>query len=209
MLARLENSASPCPLSVNSAKRLACELAFLGAEAGSIPPNKESCPLPFFGAGASVGELAFSRLNTLSVSVRNSISSKIFRSASSSGVSRFNSCKFSSMGTSVLMVARNLEKVMSSLLVSTFVFKAPFNWSVLANNFSMLPNWAISFCAVFSPTPGQPGILSDESPIKPSISITCKGDSMSNLAFTCSMPITSNSLSPYLGRYIKTFSLTS
>ncbi len=32
------------------------------------------------------------------------------------------------------------------------------------------------FCAVFSPTPGQPGMLSEESPISPSISMTCSVD---------------------------------
>ena len=31
--------------------------------------------------------------------------------------------------------------------------------------FSIEPNWAMIFVAVFSPTPGIPGILSEESPI--------------------------------------------
>ena len=112
------------------------------------------------------------------------------------------------MGTSVLMVARNLEKTICSLFVSTFVFRAPFNWSVLASRFSMLPNWAMSFCAVFSPTPGQPGMLSDASPIRPSMSMTCRVDWMSNFALTSSVPITSNP-PVCLGRYMKTCSPTS
>ena len=142
------------------------------------------------------------------MSVRNSISSKIFRKASSSGASLFKSSMLSSIGTSVLMVARNLENMIISLLVSTFVFKAPFNSSEWERRFSMLPNCAISFCAVFSPTPGHPGILSEESPINPSMSMTCSGDSILNLAFTSSIPIISNSLSPYFGRYMNTCSPT-
>ena len=56
------------------------------------------------------------------------------------------------------------------------------------------------FWAVFSPTPGQPGILSEASPINPKRSITCSGRSTPNFSFTRSTPITSNSLSPNLGR---------
>ena len=171
--------------------------------------KSESCLSPFVGTEISGTTVFFSFPNTRSMSVRNSISSKIFRSASSSGVSLFNFSMFSSMGTSVLMFARNFEKVIISLLVSTLVLSVPFSSLEWERRFSMFPNWAISFCAVFSPTPGQPGMLSDESPINPSISMTCKGDSMLNLAFTSSTPITSNSLSPYLGRYMNIFSLTS
>ena len=142
----------------------------------------------------------FSVLSTRSIKVRNSISSKIFRSASSSACSLTSSSIFNSMGTSILMVARNLEKVIISLLFSTLVRSAPFKSSTCSSKFSMLPYSAINFCAVFSPTPGHPGILSEASPMSPSISMTWEGDWMSNLAFTCSTPITSNSLSPYLGR---------
>ena len=46
----------------------------------------------------------------------------------------------------------------------------------------MLPYSPINFFAVFSPTPGTPGILSTASPHKPSISITCIGSLISNLA---------------------------
>ena len=73
---------------------------------------------------------------------------------------------------SILIVAKNLENSIIFRLVSTFVFNAPFNSSVWESRFSMLPYWAMSFCAVFSPTPGQPGMLSDESPISPNISMT-------------------------------------
>jgi hypothetical protein len=70
------------------------------------------------------------------------------------------------------MVAKNLEKTISSLLASILVLTAPFNFSVFSKRFSILPNSEISFWAVFSPTPGQPGILSEASPIKPNMSIT-------------------------------------
>ena len=158
-------------------------------------------------AGEGDGDDSF--LNIRSINVRNSSSSKILRSASSSACSRTSEFMSSWIGTSILIVARNFEKMIISRFVSTFVFNAPFNWSVCSRRFSMLPNSAINFWAVFSPTPGHPGILSEESPISPSISITCAGDWISNLAFTCSIPITSNSLSPYLGRYMNTWSVTS
>ena len=142
------------------------------------------------------------------MSVRNSISSKIFRSSSSLGSSRTSAFISSLMGTSILIVARNLEKVIISRLFSTLVFKAPFSWSVCSRRFSMLPNSLINFCAVFSPTPGQPGMLSDASSISPNMSITCWVDWISNLAFTCSIPMTSKP-PVCLGRYMNTFSDTS
>ena len=40
---------------------------------------------------------------------------------------------------------------------------------------STLPNWPMSFAAVFSPTPGTPGILSMESPISARRSGICSG----------------------------------
>jgi len=108
--------------------------------------------------------------------VRNSSSSKILRSSSSFGSSRTSVFMSSLIGTSTLMVARNLEKAIISRFASTLVLSAPFSRSVWASRFSMLPNSATSFCAVFSPTPGQPGMLSEESPISPSMSMTCSVD---------------------------------
>ena len=148
------------------------------------------------------------RLKTRSMRVRNSISSKIFRSSSSFGSSLFSSSMFNVMGTSILIVARNLENSIIFRLASTLVFKAPFSSAEWERRFSMLPYCAINFCAVFSPTPGQPGMLSELSPISPSISMTCAGDWISNFAFTSSMPITSKP-PVCLGRYMKTFPPTS
>ena len=104
--------------------------------------------------------------------VRNSNSSnKAFSSGSFRGSSsRLFSSK--STGTSILIVARKREKIICSLFSSILVLSAPFSSSVLCSNTSILPNSFSSFTAVFSPTPGQPGILSDASPIKPSKSIT-------------------------------------
>ena len=76
------------------------------------------------------------------------------------------------MGTSVLMVTRNLENLICSMFSSTFFFIAPFSWSVFSSRLSIEPNWLISFTAVFSPTPGQPGTLSAVSPIRPRRSMT-------------------------------------
>ena len=54
----------------------------------------------------------------------------------------------------------------------TFSPKAPFILSAFSKTFSSVSYSANNFAAVFSPTPGIPGILSTASPIKPKISIT-------------------------------------
>ena len=61
------------------------------------------------------------------------------------------------MGTSVQMVARYFDILMSSTWVSIRSRNFPFSWSVCVSSSSMLPNWLMSFLAVTSPTPGQPG----------------------------------------------------
>lgn len=57
-------------------------------------------------------------------------------------------------------------------ILFNFFFSAPFSLSVCASSCSTPPNSLISFTAVFSPTPGHPGMLSAESPISPRRSIT-------------------------------------
>ena len=69
-------------------------------------------------------------------------------------------------------VARNFDMRMSSVCASTFVFSAPLSWSVWLMRFSTFPNCAMSFTAVFSPTPGQPGKLSALSPMSARRSMT-------------------------------------
>ena len=167
--------------------------------AKSVPANMSCVP-------TSLGEPSLA--STLSYRERNSKSSKRCFSSDRLGSSTFNASISNSIGTSVLIVARNFEKAICSLLVSTFVLRAPLSWSVCSNKFSMLPNSLISFWAVFSPTPGQPGILSEASPIKPSRSMTCRVDDRSYFAFTSSGPIISNP-PVNLGRYIYICSFTS
>ena len=81
-----------------------------------------------------------------------------------------------SMGTAVLIVASRL------LITARGAFSSIFSFSLLffmesteAMRFSTEPYSCRSFVAVFSPTPGMPGILSEESPISPFKSINCCG----------------------------------
>ena len=137
--------------------------------ASSNRSNKESCfgSAAFFtvGVGALSEYLEIRDLNSNSWNKPNN--SFMFGSLTNS------SSSLSSIGVSVLIVARKRENLICSTLLSTLVFKAPLSLSVLASRFSMLPNSCRSFTAVFSPTPGQPGMLSLLSPIRPSRSITC------------------------------------
>ena len=149
------------------------------------------------------------RLEIRSSRWRNSNSVKIFFSSSSSGCFVSSSSIFNSIGTSILIVARYFEKRICSLFSSTFFFKAPFSSSVCANKFSMESNVSSNFWAVFSPTPGHPGILSEESPIKPSRSMTCSVRWILYFSLISSVPSISNPLSPCCGRYMKTCSFTS
>ena len=48
---------------------------------------------------------------------------------------------------------------------STFSFSLPFSSSACATSSSTEPNSWTSFAAVFSPTPGTPGMLSEVSPL--------------------------------------------
>ena len=134
--------------------------------------------------------------------VRNSSSSNNARNSVSFRGSNSRLFSSKSTGTSILMVARNREKIICSLFSSILVFNAPLSSLVRSSKASMLPNSFRSFTAVFSPTPGQPGILSEVSPIKPNKSITCSWLCSSYLAFTSSGPITSKP-PVCLGRYIK------
>ena len=150
----------------------------------------------FFVAFKGASWLGSTRFNK----VRNSSSSNNVCIFSSSGSSRFSASRSRVIGASVLMVARKRLSSMSSTFSSTFFFNAPLSSSRRVSRVGMSPNSAMSFCAVFSPTPGHPGMLSDASPMSPKRSMTCSGRSMPNFSFTRSTPITSNSLSPNLGR---------
>ena len=143
------------------------EGAFFGSSAptGVFSANKLSCKLSVFCT-------SLLPLINLLRSVLNSNSVKISRSLSSSDCSIFSSSQFSSIGTSVRMVAKNFDILISSTAASTFSLSFPFIWLVCSSILSIDPNWLISFAAVFSPTPGQPGKLSAVSPISANRSIT-------------------------------------
>ena len=136
-----------------------------------ISANKSSCCEGIFGWLSRL-------LRILSASDLNSNSTKSFLNSSLSGSLSFNSSRLSCMGTSVRIVARNFDILMSSTAFSTFSRNFPLISSVCCKRWSIVPNSLMSFTAVFSPTPGQPGKLSAESPISAKRSITCEVDWM-------------------------------
>ena len=93
--------------------------------------------------------------------------------------STLKSSKVSVIGTSKLIVPKVFDKNAKSLFCSIFSFCFPFKssspFSNLSYKFSIEPYFWINDKAVFSPTPGTPGILSDESPCNPFTSINCFG----------------------------------
>ena len=113
------------------------------------------------------------------VRVRNSQFLKSDLSVSSSGSSSLKSSKVSWMGTSVMMVASSFERRAWSEKLMTFSFCFPLSLSVFSSSPSTEPYWATSFLAVFSPIPGTPGMLSEASPQRPRISMTCLGSLIS------------------------------
>ena len=115
-------------------------------------------------------------LRILSARLLNSNSANNFFNSSALGSTSFSCSMSKVMGTSVLMVAKNFDILISSTAASTFSRSLPFIWSVCASMFSTVPNCSMSLAAVFSPTPGHPGKLSAESPIKAKRSITWSVD---------------------------------
>ena len=114
------------------------------------------------------------------------------------------------MGASSEMVASCLEKrascACSLTMMRNFSF---FMSSACATICSMEPNWAISFLAVFSPTPRMPGMLSEASPQRPRRSITWRGSLTSNFSLTSSTPMRVSGLPMRPKRYILTVGVTS
>ena len=141
------------------------------------------------------------------MSVRNSNSSKRSSIFSSSIFLLSNSSFSNSIGTSIFIVAKNLEKRICSLLFSSLSFSVPFMLAVFSRIFSIVPNSAINFSAVFAPTPGHPGILSEESPIKPSKSIMSRGEAMLYFSMTALSSNTSKPFPANFGLYMKIRSL--
>ena len=103
----------------------------------------------------------------LSFNLLNSNSSKTSSTKSISGLSSLNSPALKSTGTFNIIFANSFDNKPSSLLASIFSFNLPLILYVLFKRFSIEPYSAKNFFAVLSPTPGNPGILSTESPIIP------------------------------------------
>ena len=113
--------------------------------------------------------------STLLINVLNSNSSNTSLNTGSFTGSNSNPLISNSTGTCVSIVANHLLIFACSTYNRIFSCNFPLSLSVFSKMASMLPNSWINFLAVFSPTPGTPGILSDASPHKPKISITCRG----------------------------------
>ncbi len=106
----------------------------------------------------------------------NSSSLKKSVNFSISGRVRCVCSKSKSIGTFRSMVARYLLFAAISLPFSNFSFRLlEVILSMFSRTFSTLPNSSISFTAVFSPIPLTPGILSEESPLKPFKSVIFSG----------------------------------
>ena len=113
----------------------------------------------------------------------------------------------SSIGTSFLIVARNFENSTFSRLARSFSLSLPLHSSMCSYIPSMLLNCCMSWVAVFSPTPGHPGILSAVSPIRPSMSITWEVSRMEYFSLISASP---NKLNPPVpGLSCKVVGLTS
>ena len=164
-------------------------------------PNKSSSPVGFI--CTFLGLLRTRLANDL-----NSNSVKISSSFVLSGSTRFKSSILISTGTSVRMVARNFDILISSTAPSTFSRSLPFTWEEFSIRPSTLPNSLISLMAVFSPTPGQPGKLSAESPIRARRSITWSGEVMLYFSSISCTPNFSYP-PPWRGRNMKTLLRTS
>ena len=72
------------------------------------------------------------------------------------------------------MVARRLESSACSANCSIRSRCLPLRSPARPISSSTVPNCASSFCAVLSPMPGTPGMLSTESPTSASTSTTCE-----------------------------------
>ena len=121
----------------------------------------------------------------------------------------FKSSIFSSIGTAKLIVPKVLERIAKSLFSSIFSLVFPFIVSAFpASNslyiLSILPYFWINESAVFSPIPGTPGILSEESPWSPFTSINWIGSKPPYTSFILFLSKSSTSVFPIFVRGILT-----
>ena len=92
-----------------------------------------------------------------------------------------------------MIVASFLLMIAKSFPCFTFSPTAPFILSALSSTDSSDPYSANNFAAVFSPTPGIPGILSTASPIMANMSITWSTFCMFHFSHTSAGPMISKS----------------
>ena len=120
--------------------------------------------------------------NILLPNVLNSSSLNISVSAALFFSFKRKSSSLKLTGTLVMMVASFLLIMADFLPARTFSPIEPVILSAFSKTPSNVPYNFKSLAAVFSPTPGIPGILSEASPIKPSISTTCSTLSISHFS---------------------------
>ena len=89
----------------------------------------------------------------------------------SSNVSEIGTCKF--IVPNVFDI--NANSLLFTIFSLCFPFKSSSPFSIFLYKFSIEPYLWINDKAVFSPTPGTPGILSEVSPCNPFTSINCCG----------------------------------
>ena len=175
-----------------------------------VSPKSDICA--DWGAAFSGAALGTAMVGVSSISLIrevNCISVKISASSSrlGSSITSFSSSK--STGTLSSMVASFFESIICSWKLTMFSFCFPFSLSALASRFSTLPHSPMSLQAVFSPTPGTPGMLSLASPQSARMSISCVGSVMPYCSQISFGPRISISLSPFLGLYMRMWSVTS
>ena len=124
--------------------------------------------------------LTFSNLSlNLSINLLNFKVLNTSKTASFCHCVSFKSWTFFSIGTSVFIVPKVLDNIAKSLFSNNFSFNLPLIAFGLSSNvlyiLSIFLYSLINSSAVFSPTPGTPGILSEVSPISPFTSISWIG----------------------------------
>ena len=142
--------------------------------------SNKSCPSGVYSSKReswALGDFCFFSplLRNLSNRLLNSSSLKSFVNLSGLGSTTFSSSRLRSTGTSVLIVAKNFDILISSTAASIFSRSLPFTSDERLMSSSTEPNSLMSLAAVFSPTPGQPGKLSALSPMRANKSLTCSG----------------------------------
>ncbi len=111
---------------------------------------------------------------------------------------RFSPSSSTSSGSTMSSSTSLLESRASSMWFARFSLSFGFfTLSRLLSRFSIVPNSAISSSAVFGPTPGTPGMLSEVSPISPNSSGICAGVTPNFLTHS-SGPYTSSFIVSYI-----------